>query len=145
KRWKKDLAWWAYQRNDLARARSHHATAELEAENVKRLRLGVPVCVVPNGVDAPEACRKREYRQNHRKVALFLGRIHPKKGLPMLIEAWGRVRPDGWVLQIAGPDEYGHRKDVEKAVLAADLGDTVSFDGLIEGDEKERMLLNADL
>ena len=73
------------------------------------------------------------------------GRIHPKKGLPMLIEAWARVRPDGWYLQIAGPDEAGHRAEVQNAALAAGLSEVVFFVGPVEGGKKEAAFSNADL
>jgi hypothetical protein len=54
----------------------------------------------------------------------------------MLIEAWARVRPDGWHLQIAGPDEAGHRAEVQNAVFAAGLSEFVSFVGLIRRREE---------
>jgi glycosyltransferase involved in cell wall biosynthesis len=148
KRLKKKLAWWLYQREDLKRANCHHSTAETEARHLERLGLGVPLCVIPNGVDVPPQTTRAEGKNEDRggrKKALFLGRIHPKKGLPMLIEAWRRVRPDGWVLQIAGPDEDGHRVQVENAVFTAGLGDAVSFVGPIEGEKKECAFFNADL
>src|SRR5262249_44381126 len=111
---KKRVAWSLYQRRDLKRAHCHHTTAEAECRNVERLGLGVPVRVIPNGVDLPELDSGTQHvevekmRRSDRKKALFLGRIYPVKGLPMLIKAWARVRPQGWHLQIAGPDEAGH-------------------------------------
>jgi glycosyltransferase involved in cell wall biosynthesis len=150
KKWKKRCAWWLYQRSDLKRARCHHSTAETEARNVQRLGLDVPVYIIPNGVDIPElhlnvaGAGQKKHRCGH-KTALFVGRIHPKKGLPMLIEAWARVRPDGWLLQIAGSDATGHRVQVEKAVLAADLNKVISFVGPIEGKKKQSVFFNADL
>ena len=143
KRWKKSLAWWLYQRRDLKRARCHHTTAETEARHVERLGLGVPLCVIPNGVDVPLQVPRAE--GGRRKIALFLGRIHPKKGLPMLIEAWARVRPDGWHLQIAGPDEAGHKAEVQNAAFAAGLSQVVFFVGPIEGEKKEAAFSNANL
>jgi glycosyltransferase involved in cell wall biosynthesis len=145
---KKRCAWWLYQRRDLKRANCHHATAEAEARNLQRLGLGVPVRVIPNGMDLPEprSCLQSEdVGQCGGKTALFLGRIYPVKGLPMLVEAWGRVRPDGWALQIAGPDEAGHRAEVENTIAAAGLSDVVSFSGPIDGPAKERAFFNADL
>ena len=144
KRLKKKLAWWLYQRRDLKQARCHITTGKTEAENLQRLGLGVPVATVPNGVDVPEerlgtsvrSLRKR-VRNGRRRTALFLGRIYPIKGLPMLIEAWARVRPDGWRLRIAGPDEAGHQRQVERAVSAAGLGEVVSFTGPIEPRNEE--------
>lgn len=148
KRWKKQVAWWLYQRSDLQRARCHHVTAEFEARNVERLGLGVPLCVIGNGVDVPELHSR--FRDNNRKssdtkTALYLGRIHPKKGLLMLVEAWARVRPDGWILQIVGPDEARHRMQVERAVTTAGLNEVVHFSGPIEGANKSKTFFNADL
>lgn len=149
KRRKKSIAWWLYQRRDLKRARCHHTTAEMEARNVQRLGLGVPVCVIPNGVEVPQGCPNAAVvdgnRGGRRRRALFLGRIYPVKGLPMLVEAWARVRPEGWHLQIAGPDEAGHRSEVEKAVCAAGLGGVVSFTGSVHGQTKHSVFFNADL
>ena len=151
KRLRKSLAWWLYQRRDLKRARCHHATAEAEARNVQHLRLGVPVVEVPNGVDVPEerpwvvGPKPEKAVRNGRRTALFLGRIYPVKGLPMLVEAWARVRPDGWFLRIAGPDEAGHQKQVEKAVSAAGLGEVVSFTGPIGHRMKKSAFFDADL
>jgi glycosyltransferase involved in cell wall biosynthesis len=151
KRSKKRVAWWLYQRRDLKRARCHHTTAEAEANNLQRLGLGVPVCVIPNGVDVPEVGRIAATAEvskaggGERKKALFLGRIYPVKGLPMLIEAWARVRPHGWILQIAGPDEAGHRAEVEQAVRTAGLNEIISFLGPLEGQAKRSALFAADL
>jgi glycosyltransferase involved in cell wall biosynthesis len=151
KRSKKRVAWWLYQRRDLKRARCHHTTAEAEANNLQRLGLGVPVCVIPNGVDVPEVGRIAATAEvskaggGERKKALFLGRIYPVKGLPMLIEAWARVRPHGWILQIAGPDEAGHRAEVEQTVRAAGLNEIISFLGPVEGQAKRSALFAADL
>jgi glycosyltransferase involved in cell wall biosynthesis len=145
---KKRVAWWLYQKWDLKRAHCHHTTAEAESRNVQRLGLGVPVRVIPNGVDLPnidsEYVQNKKVRRSNKK-ALFLGRIYPVKGLPMLIKAWARVRPQGWRLQIAGPDEAGHLITVKNEVLAAGLSETVSFLGPISGPTKDAALLNADL
>jgi glycosyltransferase involved in cell wall biosynthesis len=151
KRLKKSLAWWLYQRRDLKHARCHHTTAEAEARSVQRLRLGVPVVAVSNGVDVPEerprgvGSEAEKTARSGRKTALFLGRIYPVKGLPMLVEAWARVRPDGWLLRIAGPDEAGHQKQIEKAVSAAGLGDVVSFTGPIGHRMKKSVFFGANL
>jgi glycosyltransferase involved in cell wall biosynthesis len=147
KRWKKGAAWWLYQRRDLRQARRHHVTAEAEAASVERLGFGVPVCLIPNGVDVPDL-PERVGAMSPRagpKTALFLGRIYPVKGLPMLVQAWARARCEGWVLHIAGPDEAGHRREVERAVADAGLGGVVSFLGELDPEGKRNALLNADV
>jgi glycosyltransferase involved in cell wall biosynthesis len=148
---KKKIAWWLYQRHDLRKARLHIATSEAEAKNLHRLGLKVPVAIVPNGVDLPAECPRNLSLDSQRAVrgpkrtALFLGRIYPIKGLPMLIEAWARVRPEGWLLRIAGPDEGGHRKQVERAVSHAGLDNVVSFVGPVEPQTKGSVFFDADL
>jgi glycosyltransferase involved in cell wall biosynthesis len=151
KAWKKRVAWRFYQRHDLMAAQHLHATAVTEAENLSLLRLGVPISVVANGVDLPEKNSVGARREDESdggsgpNVALFLGRIYPVKGLPMLIEAWGQVRPRGWRLHIAGPDESNHRREVEWAVRTNNLADVVSFLGPVNALERERVYSRADL
>ena len=151
KRLKKNLAWCLYQCRDLKQARCHITTSEAEAQNLQHLGLGVPIATVPNGVDVPEERPRSVDSGAERAVrgglrtALFLGRIYPIKGLPMLIEAWARARPDGWILRIAGPDEAGHQKQVEKAVIAAGLGQVVSFTGPLAYGMKKSAFFDAEL
>lgn len=142
KRLKKALAWGLYQRADLRKAAALHATAEAEAANLERLKLSPPIRVIPNGVDLPTL---RATEKPPIRTALFLGRIYPVKGLPMLIEAWARVRPEGWRLRIAGPDEADHRAEVERAVRAAGLGAVVDFLGPLAGEAKHAAFEEADL
>lgn len=151
KRCKKRLAWAFYQRHDLKLADVLHATAEAEATNLKQRKLGVPICMIPNGVDIPKQTRDIDsatsdtFSKNSVMTALFVGRIYPVKGLPMLIEAWARVRPTGWRLHIVGPDEAGHRAEVEEIVSAAGLGEVISFLGPLDGHAKSSAYYEADL
>lgn len=151
KRWKKRIGWWLYQRRDLQCAARHHVTAEAEAHNVRRLGFAVPISVIPNGVDVPEAPPRtlpvitpsRDLEET--RTALFLGRLYPVKGLPMLVEAWARARPQGWRLLIAGPDEAGHKQKIEQAVAAAGLRSVISFLGPLDEEAKRSAYLDADL
>jgi glycosyltransferase involved in cell wall biosynthesis len=145
KRWKKAAAWRLYQHRDVERADALHATAEAEAANLAAMGLKPPVRTIPNGVDLPEVAPERRAGGDAPMTAVFLGRIYPIKGLPMLVEAWARVRPAGWRLVIAGPDEAGHRREVEAAVAAAGLSQLVSFPGPVSGEAKASLLRGADL
>jgi glycosyltransferase involved in cell wall biosynthesis len=144
KRLKKKLAWWLYQRRDLCRASYHHTTAVAEAKTLQQLDLGVPVGVIPNGVNIANVNRS-ERRRSELKTALFLGRIHPIKGLSLLVEAWAKLRPPGWQLHIAGADEVGYRAQLERKVSATSLSGIIHFLGPLDGKTKERALVDADL
>jgi glycosyltransferase involved in cell wall biosynthesis len=143
--WKKWAAWRLYQKRDLDHAAALHATAPAEAENLQRLGLKPAVVAIPNGVDLPDRPSSVRKTNGSGRTAVFLGRIHPVKGLTMLMEAWGQVRPRDWRLVVAGPDEGGHRKKVEAAALAAGIGDAVSFTGPVLGEAKTAVLDSADL
>ncbi|HEY0282936.1 MAG TPA: glycosyltransferase [Rhizomicrobium sp.] len=146
KKWKKDLAWAFYQRRDLSSAKAVHATAAREAENLARLNLGVPVHTIPNGVDIPELPgRKSTGTDVPHRTAVFLGRLYPVKGLPLLVEAWNRVRPEGWRLVLAGPDEAGHRAELEALIENAGLTGTITFAGPLAGPAKSQFLASAEL
>ena len=91
---KKRIARFLYQDKDLKCAAALHATAESEAEQFRKLGFKNPVVISPNGVNLPkeEGVRGQELgvRSQERRV-LFVSRMHPKKGVLELVEAWGRL------------------------------------------------------
>jgi glycosyltransferase involved in cell wall biosynthesis len=143
---KKVLAWQFYQQRDLLSSTLLHSTADSESQSIRSFGLEVPIVTIPNGTVVPDEQTTAVERQcGGPRVALFLSRLHPKKGLPMLIEAWARLRPNGWRLRIAGPNETGHRSDVEALVAHYGLVDSVSFLGPLEGKAKAAQYCAADL
>jgi len=147
KRLKKAMAWRLYQKRDLEKATVIHATATSEAKAIEAMGLTTQAVVIPNGTDLPRAWQKpiRAGVSGTPRQALFLSRIHEKKGLPLLIEAWAGLRPAGWHLAIAGPDEGGHRAEVESLVDRHGLSAVVSFPGLLDGEAKSNAYRAADL
>jgi glycosyltransferase involved in cell wall biosynthesis len=61
------------------------------------------------------------------------------------VDAWAKVKPAGWRMLVVGPDENGHRMEVETLVQKARLSGQWDFCGALEGDEKRRVYENADL
>lgn len=141
---RKRMAWHLYARRTLAATTLFHATAESEAEAIRGLGFRQPIVVVPNGVELPPGGFGEKERRGRRR-ALFLSRIHQKKGLPLLVRAWARLRPVGWELVIAGPDDGGHQAEIERLVQDLGLGGEVSFPGSIPDQEKWRLYRSADL
>ena len=139
---KKKAAWALYQRCDLQSARLFHATAEQEVEDIRRAGLRQPVVLIPNGVELPD--RTREAPTGAVRKALFLSRVHPKKGLVNLARAWAEVRPEGWELVLAGPDEGGHRAEVEGVIRELGL-EGVRWTGEVDDRAKWDLYYDADL
>lgn len=162
-KWKKKLAWMLYQKRDLQRASAFHATAQSEADSIRRLGFKQPIAVIPNGVELPELPSATEWEpaslgelrrsrggkvgelEGERKTALFLSRINPKKGLPMLLDAWKKLAPEGWRLVIAGNDDSDHLAVLERQIVELGLSAQVELVGPLFGEDKEQAYLNADL
>ena len=142
--WKKKAAWWLYQKRDLQTAEAVIATAEQEAENIRDLGVDRPIATVPNGVDRPDDLPK-DTEGGHERTVLFLSRIHEKKGLLNLVDAWDRLRPDGWRVVVAGPDEDGHEAEVRRRIAERNFGEAFSFVGPVEGGAKWSLYQKSDL
>jgi len=147
RKWKKRLAWHLYQKRCLKTAAALHATSEAEAEQFRRLGLTQPIIVLPNGVDLPAVSASPEpANSTTQRTALFLSRIHPKKGLPLLLDAWARVKPLDWNLHIVGPDEDGHLGELQQQARQLGLSsDRVRFSGPLDGEEKAAAFREASL
>lgn len=147
KRIKKKIAWLLYQKADLAAAAFHHVTSNAELQNLASLGLGKPISVIPIGVDLPAERAPARQRHGDRAVrtAVYLGRMHPVKGLPMLIEAWKRAAPKDWELKIAGPDTDGYREHLQSVINIAGLSSSVYLVEPKHGPAKTSFLHQADL
>jgi glycosyltransferase involved in cell wall biosynthesis len=140
---KKAFAWLLYQHRDLDRAALLHATSTEEAEGLRAAGLKNPIGVVPNGIDVPNPPGPRSIVSPRR--ALFLSRLHPKKGLLDLVQAWAAVRPAHWAVTVAGPDEGGHLAEVRRAVGAAGLETVFDFVGAVDDSAKWDLFRDAEL
>jgi glycosyltransferase involved in cell wall biosynthesis len=144
KKYKKALCWYAYQKRNLANATAFCATSQQEVDDIRNLGFKQPIACIPNGVAIPVIEPVANFDRSYRTL-LFLGRIHPVKGLVNLIHAWSRLRPVGWKICIAGPDEGGYRRHLESLVSQLNLNDDIYFVGSVDGVEKDCLLKNADL
>ena len=138
-RTKKRVSAWLWEDRLLRRARLFHALNVSEAEAIGAYSFGPPVSVIPNGVSLPETQADRAARDGKRTL-LFVGRLHPKKGLAELIAAWAllpsAIRAE-WRLAIAGWDEIGLLAALETQVRDLGLDDEISFVGQVFGADKD--------
>jgi glycosyltransferase involved in cell wall biosynthesis len=135
--------WAALQKRAIAHAALFHATAESECLDIRRLGFRQPIALVPNGVDIPEIAAAH---RGDARTLLFLGRVHPKKGVDLLLEAWTRLQAahPSWTLRIVGPGEAGYLRKL--GGLAASLGaERVTFAGPLYGRDKNEAYRSADL
>ena len=142
------------ERSILYQAARVHYTSELERRVSEGAFPGIPGVVVPNPV---EACpgnvisgatfRRRIGVAEQTPLVLFLGRLHPMKGLDLLIESARRVAaefPDV-VFALVGPDEGGHGEAIRAAMGRVGLDRTIRLPGAVHGQEKWEALKAADI
>ena len=151
-RWKKIIAAVVFERRHLENAACIHAVNQAEAAAIREFGLRNPICIIPNGVEVHvrnTADRMQPWMANtvgDRKVLLYLGRLHPKKGLPILLRGWNGAskRDRGWVLVIAGWDQVGHRRELEQLARELKITGSVQFAGPLFGEAREAAYQNAD-
>lgn len=144
-KWKK-RAYMAWRlRVDLNLAAFIHVLNRDEAELIKPLKLRTRTEVIPNGIDPatvqplpePTVFRQKRPEIGDAPFALFLSRLHYKKGLDYLADAFALVakqRPDV-KLVVAGPEE-GAGEDFDARISAAGLSDRVFRVGPLYGPDK---------
>lgn len=139
----KQLFWPLLQRPALVPTVCFHATAESEYLDIRRMGYTQPVAIIPNGIDLPEGFQKQS---GEFKTLLFLGRIHPIKGLVMLLEAWSALEQNfpEWQLKIVGPDNVGHLRELQDLQHKLNLQRVIFADAVYEG-QKWQEYHNADL
>jgi glycosyltransferase involved in cell wall biosynthesis len=111
--------------------------------------------VIGYGVALPTGDPQREIdeffgRHPHlrgKRLALFMGRIHPKKGCDLLIEAFARVLGENsqWHLVMAGPDQVGWQKKLEYRAEQLGLASRITWTGMISGSMKWGVLRTAEV
>lgn len=144
--WKKQIVGRLWEFDNLRRAACLRATSSDELKSIRSFGLKNPVAVIPNGIDVEAFSRlpsRSEAEERFpilrgRRVLLFLSRIHPKKGLPLLLKAWKKVEAErkDWVLAIAGTDESGHTAELSQMADELNLGDSLQFMGALFDKDK---------
>lgn len=151
----KKLALWAYEAANLRSATCLHAESDLEARSFRAFGLHNPIAVIPSGVPddwltAPgdaEAFRRRFALEARQRVLLFLSRLHPIKGLPLLLESLALPGSglENWCLVVAGRGKSGHAALLRSKAKTLGLEDRVRFVDHLETDDKRNAFAAAEL
>lgn len=141
----------------LGRVAFVHATEPGEAEATRVLGHGGRIVVAPNGVDASigddplerlEALAALDLAPTTGRRALFLSRLHQRKGLETLFQAWAArdLGARGWRLMVAG-DAAEPAYNVRLRRLAIDLGiaDDIDWLGHVDAARRRAAFFAADL
>jgi glycosyltransferase involved in cell wall biosynthesis len=141
RKWFYETLW---ERRNLAAAAAVHFTAEDEMELARSLGLRFRAVVVPLGVDLekppPSASCMADFwpETADKKVILFLGRINFKKGLDILVRAFGVIarNRDNVHLLLAGPDSDRYGSRVRHWLKEEGVLHKATFAGMLLGERK---------
>ena len=131
------------ERGNLRSAACLHALTHAEARDYRRYGLTGPIAVIPNGVHIPESISPDPFL-NHfpamrgKRIILFMGRIHFKKGLDILVKSWASLAkqwPDAHLV-LAGPDFENTRASVEALAVEHGIREKILFTGMLRNELK---------
>ncbi len=145
---KKQLALKLFQFNDLKKATCIHATAPMEVENIRKLGFKNPIAMIPNGVHIDEFPASFPDKQNRPKKILFLSRIHVKKGIENLIEAWKLIDialKKDWIIEIVGNGDENYIQSLKDRIILENLTEQVQIKKPIFGNDKIKLFREASL
>jgi glycosyltransferase involved in cell wall biosynthesis len=152
-RWRKRVAALFFEDANLREASCLHALSRSESDAIRGYGLTNPVCMVPNGVEikafVAESPPWTPVIPPGHKVLLYLGRLHPKKNLVNLVEAWaavsreGRQEIRGWDLVIIGWEQDGYERRIRETIAREGIP-TVHIFGPKFGRNRDAALDHAD-
>lgn len=136
---KKFLAGILYEWKNLRTAACLIVNTTSEMQTIREVGISVPIAVIPNGIELPSLPLRKDGGQ---KQLLYLGRLHPKKGVFELIEAWSRLPAmmrASWKLVLAGWDDGGHLAGLQSRAEELGIKSFVEFPGPVFGHQKEKL------
>lgn len=96
----------------------------------------MPACVLPD--------RAELLHPPDRRIALFLGRMHPKKNAALLLRAWAAANmPSEWLLVLAGSGDPHYVATLENLARTLGIEQQVSFAGFVTGNDRTYLLQRA--
>ena len=147
-KFKKLVALKFFQRKDLQHAACIHVTSEMEMNSIRKMGLKNPVAIIPNGVNIRDFSSKIPHKTNPRKKILFLSRIHAKKGIENLIEAWELISSENrknWQIEIVGNGDEAYIKKLKKIVINKKIENQINFMAPVFGKSKIDLFRDANL
>lgn len=142
--WKKKAVGHLFEYENLKTADCIHALCKSEEDSIRAFGLSNRIEIIPNGINIVK-CHER----NKSNIIQYIGRIHPKKGLDVLIEAVrlisqsNRSLLSNWIVRIAGWDQNGYQCELEQKVSKYGLENFIQFSGPRFGQEKELDLVKS--
>jgi len=136
--WQKQLYWRGMAHPVFRHAAVVHAVTRQERENIRKYLPRAQVEIIPNAVDLTEIDAHPHVSGDPDRTLLFIGRIHPIKGVRTLIEAFAQAGLSReWRLLVVGPEEIPEFKaELIRRVSDLGLSERVTFQDPVFDEQK---------
>ena len=144
---KKKIALFFYQKKNLEKVDCIHVTSISELNSLKDLNLKNPNIINLEHGKISIFAKNLKFKKKSVKTALFFSRIHKKKGLIELVEAWSIVRPKNWKLEIVGPvTDLEYKKKILRTITNYNLqNEVIVKEPVYNEEEKINIFQRSDL
>jgi glycosyltransferase involved in cell wall biosynthesis len=122
-----------------------HVTSDQETTDSKARLSNSDITLIPNGVDIPEALPARTWLPKGKLRLLYLGRLHKIKGIENLLRALYQLKDESISLTICGTGDEAYSLSLRHLVYDLGLEQCVSFQGHVNGEEKMKAFMQADV
>ena len=122
-----------------------HVTSQEEANASGARMTRAQVVLIPNGVDVPDMDAERNWCPSGKLRVLYLGRLHPIKGIENLLVALSAPELSETLLTVRGEGDFAYQASLEKLVSELGIGDRVTFAGKVTNDMKKAVYAGADV
>lgn len=153
----KQIYWWLWQGRVLSKAKAVLFTAEDEQKLAKGeflghaykgqvIAYGASSADIDETANGPSAFRAAVPSLGLSPYLLFISRIHPKKGVDILIEAFSAISADqpDLHLVVAGPDQSGLVAGLSERAIELGIASRVHFPGMLTGAAKWGAFIGAE-
>lgn len=120
-----------------------HCTSEEEVRQSQGRMPGMPIELIPNGLELPD-CKEHIPATSSLRF-LFLGRLDPIKAIDNLIAAWTNLNGLQATLTIAGSGERSYINILKQLVMTSGLQSRIEIRGAVKDEEKEAFFASFDV
>ena len=157
KKLKKAIYWQLMERSNISHANALHLTAQDEVDELPDLPEKVIRAIIPHGITPPtlnhnarqQLCQQYQI-DDADFIILYLSRIHPKKGIDLLIRSLAQINQGNetkrnFTLILGGSGDARYQAEITALIERYNLGSKVRQVGFLSGTAKDLALQGADL
>ena len=140
------------ERQNLDNAAAIHYATGVERDDAAYLHIEAPSFVSAIGTDVENKCIDSLSRlpeitglPHDVPIILFMSRLHPVKGLEVLIHALAQITDIPFTFIVAGSGDPVYEQRIRSLITKTGLANRTRFIGFVSGDPKKLLLHEADL